>query len=98
MDIDHFFKQTDVKEVYSYRYNKTFKFPYGTYNIFEGEADKREEAVKNIIKKRKEDSGKLKTSKCEEIHQDYLKIFQGSDESSGDSYSDYEPSSDDEFY
>lgn len=90
MAIDEFFKTTEVNKVYSPTKRKTFEFPYGPYNVFQGGANHREQAVKNIIRKQKESSGILRKSKCDDVHKDYLNIFHGSDESSGECYSDEE--------
>jgi hypothetical protein len=87
--IDEFFQRTDTDSF------RTFTFPYGPYNIFEGAVldnqytkNRRKQAIKNIVRAQKEKSGNLKNSKCEEIHQHYREIFPGSETEESDSYSD----------
>lgn len=60
------------------------EFKYGTYNAFQGVANPnhRQLAIKNILQL----SFNQKVSTLEKIHQEYLKIFGGEDESDGEEY------------
>ncbi len=61
-----------------------FSFPFGEFNVFQGQAERRAEATKRIIKKLKGNIVASNSSE-EQIHKEYLEIFGGESESEDES-------------